>query len=174
MPMASNLQTSFLGGEWSRDAQGASDDKRYKISLALCRNMMPLEEGALTRRPGTQVRSSTREGNPARIVNFDFTATSPYVLEFTDGHLRFGAGLDLVTDNTAYVVSDITTANPAVVTVTEMAWVTGDVVKFNFLDETTRLALAALTNREILIQVLSTTTFAIFDALTGGPITGIT
>lgn len=174
MVAASNLQTSFLGGEWSKDAQGVSDDKRYKTALALCRNMIPLEEGALTRRPGTRVRSPTRGGGPGRLVNFDFTATHPYTLEFTDGYLRFGTGLDVVTENSAYVISNISSGDPALFTVATNSWATGDEILFSFGDEATKLGLAALTNRTFTIDVVSTTTFYARDPITSEPVNGIT
>ena len=48
------VQSNFLGGQWSPNAQGRYDLPVYKTALATSLNGLPLEEGAWQRRSGTQ------------------------------------------------------------------------------------------------------------------------
>jgi hypothetical protein len=96
MAGASNLISSFLGGEISKFAQGRYDKPDYRNSMRSCLNAFPLEAGAWARRPGTRHAGTTLNGAPGRVMEFDFEQSKPYTLEFTDGHLRFRSGPTLV------------------------------------------------------------------------------
>ena len=133
MPDASNLQTSFSGGEWAPFMQGRADNPKYSTAMNVCLNAIPLEEGACTRRPGSAFAATTRNGTPGRLLTFDFSAVAPYEMEFTDGHLRFFSGLSLVLQPQVFGVSDISPDSPAVVTISgPSGWATGDEVQFIF------------------------------------------
>jgi hypothetical protein len=84
-------QSSFLGGEWSPTAQGRSDLPMYRAAMNVCMNGMPVEEGAWTRRSGTQFIASTRNKGYAKLLPFHATNSS-YLLEFTDNSLRMYQG----------------------------------------------------------------------------------
>lgn len=162
-------RTSFLGGEWSKLAQGRFDRPDYKTALNRCLNAYPTETGAWVRKPGTRFIATTRSGAPGRVIRFDFQAAAPYNMEFTDGHLRFLAGATLATTNDDQSVTDISTAEPAIVT-TSLAhgWTSGDQIKFAGLGTLCPL----LQNRLFSIVVLTAFTFEIFDAITGAAIQG--
>lgn len=169
MASASYAQTSFLGGEISKTAQGRFDREQYRTSLNVCLNGFPIENGSWTRRPGFQYGQTTRNGQPAKLVKFDVVANQAINLEFTSGFLRFrSAGGPLVT-NDGRVVLGISTANPAVVqTSGANGWSTGNQVYF----PATGLSQGIIENRVLLITVVDSTHFSLSDPLTGAPIDG--
>ena len=101
MGLASFVQTSFFGGEWSKAATGNLTDPRYKTAMAVCLNGLPVEPGSWTRRPGFWHAGATRGGNKGRTLSFDFQGNAPYSMEFTDAFLRFRNGRTLVASNDA-------------------------------------------------------------------------
>src|ERR1700676_3188214 len=122
MPGASDIQTSFLGGEWSPMAQGQMEDPAYKTALNVCINWIPLEQHSIVRAPGTQYLATTRGGGQGRVISYSFESALPYTMEFTDRAIRFFTGTRLVTTNDPQVVSSISTASPAVVTTGTHGW----------------------------------------------------
>lgn len=171
MPDASWTQTSFLGGEWSKTAQGRFDDPAYSIALNVCLNMIPMESGALTRRPGTQFAQTTRNGAPGRVVGFNFAQATPYTMEFTDGHLRFRQGTTLIDTNDTVAVSSISIDNPAIMTLASaVTWATGDQGYFTGLGTSCPL----LQNRVFTVTLVDTTHFSLTDPIGGATIDGST
>ena len=165
MADAAWLQSSFLGGLFSPYYQGRFQDPKYREALNVCTNAIPVEEGAITRRPGTRFIAFTKGGAPAVIWKFGFTASAPYNMEFTAGFLRLSYGPALVLEPTTQQVAAISGDNPAVVTTAlNHGWSTGDEVQF-FLPagDITDFGTASLLNRQFLITVLSATTFSIAD-----------
>jgi hypothetical protein len=96
MADASYAIGNFLGGEISSFAQGRFDKPDYKTSLKTCRNSFPVESGAHVRRPGTRNAGTTLNGLPGRVIAFDFTQSSPFTCEYTDGNVRFRAGTTIL------------------------------------------------------------------------------
>jgi hypothetical protein len=176
MAKASYFQGSFLSGEWTPLAQGRADDPEYKQGLNVCLNGMPIEEGAWNRRSGTETLGVTKNGFPGRTLSFAFNANDPYDLILTPGHARF------ITDTGGYLldlnpqaITGISTAKPAVITTAGThGWNTGDSVVFLTGPASQLTAALLLCNREFQIQVLSTTTFAIYDPITNQPFDGST
>ncbi len=174
MPGASYLQTNFLGGVFSPFTQGRMELTSYRAGLKTSLNFMPLEEGALTRRPGFRRLGYTRSGAYAALKEFHFAAWEQYDLELTAGHLRLWGGSplglnssNLIVSNTSQAVGSISTATPAVITTGTHGWADGDQVIFRQADGATSATLGHLLNRQFTIDVLSTTTFSITDATTG-------
>lgn len=176
MVSASFVQTSFLGGQWSDMAQGRMDDPEYKKAMNVCVNGYPLEAGAWTRRQGFRYLAHTKGGKPGLLRAFDFSVTQPYQLEFTDGFVRFFAGLDLVTFSEGILpISTISTDNPAVVTLgvaIPPGWSNGATILFNI--QTKPCASTILCNRQFVVQSIDTDakTFTLFDAITNQSIDG--
>ena len=173
MANASNAQTSFLGGEWSPRSQGHFDDPRYLISCNVLLNHVPIEDGSAPRRPGFAHLAPTRGGVAGRIHNFTYDTAFPYEIEFTDGHIRAFQERALLTNDTQ-VVSSISTAQPAVITVTATNWATNDQIIFTPSDALTAETLPLLLNRAFSIVAISATQYAISDAITGAPVAGAT
>lgn len=168
--LTSFVQPSFLGGEISQAAQGRMDLPVYRQSLNVCLNAIILETGAWVPRPGTQLVCPTRGGRPGRVIPFPFAQSFPYVMEYTDGYLRFTTGPNLAQTNDSQTVSSISTANPAkVATALAHGWSTGNTVLFPTLSGSTQLQ-----NRQFLITVTSSTEFTLADAVTGTNIDGAT
>lgn len=171
MADASYLQTNFQGGEWSNTFQGRLDDPRYKTSLRTCKNALPIEEGAWTRRPGFKLGALTRGGVPGRCVEFEIEQQSPVTLEFSNGHIRCYVDGRLGTTNDEQAISAISTANPAVVTTAAAhGWSTGDQGIIDTLGTPDGL----LENRQLAFTVTGSTTLTIADAVSGAAINGAT
>jgi hypothetical protein len=183
------VQSSFLGGEWSAFAQGRSDLPAYRSALNVCRNSFPIEEGAWVRRSGTRFAATTLNGAAGRLIKFDFEQSAPYIMEFTNGVLRMFAvatqtsGLvtplpndfRLVTTNDNQQVSNISTANPAVVTTgSAHGWATGDQVQFLFATTVNAGFTPLLRARTFKITVTDTTHFSLADPISGANIDGST
>lgn len=83
-----HLQTSYNGGELSRRLQSRSDISIYGIGASEIFNMVPSVEGALVKRSGTRWRAAAL-ASASWLSDFTFNATQAYVLEWSEGKLRF-------------------------------------------------------------------------------------
>lgn len=151
--------------------QGRFDTREYRTFMNICFNGFPTETGSWTRRPGTKHLGTTRRGLAGRNVSFAFKAGQPIVLEFTDLHIRAWNGTQLVMTDDGQFVTDISTANPAVVT-TQSAhgWSTANEVQFQLPGALCPL----LQNRQFLITVIDATHFSLQDDLSDANIDGST
>ena len=115
MAKVSALQNDFSGGEISPLFQGRVDHDRYKKSLALCQNFLPVIQGGLVRRPGTYFISEVKNSaKKTRLIPFEYSTTQAYMLEFGENYIRVfmnnapvfvgGVPLEIVTD---YPESDL-------------------------------------------------------------------
>lgn len=166
---ATLTQTSFLSGEWSQTMQGRIDRQDYRTAMAVCRNALPTETGAWTRRPGFRYGNHTRGGSAGRIITWSFQETTPYTIEVTNGFMRFHAGTRLATTNDAVSVTAISSAKPAVAQLSAArTWPTGSEVYLTGLGTTDPY----LENRQFVMTVIDTTHFSLTDAITGDPLDG--
>ena len=132
MARGNYLQSTFLSGEWSPFAQGRSRDEAYYDALQVSLNYIPVDEGALVRRPGTRFSAHARahDGN-IRLIPFVSDADDALVCELTAAVMRFHRRGQLLTDDSPPVVSAISTATPAAVTTAAAhGYSTGDTVVF--------------------------------------------
>lgn len=83
-----HIQTSYNGGELSRRLQSRSDISIYGIAASEIFNMVPSVEGALVKRSGTRWRAEAM-ASASWLSDFTFNATQAYVLEWSEGKLRF-------------------------------------------------------------------------------------
>ena len=168
MSDATYAQSSFLGGQISKWAQGRFDLPKYKIALSRAMNLLLVDEGAAPRRPGFQFLGTTRNGKPGRVVPFDFAEDTPYNMEFTDGVMRFWNGTNLVTTNDSQTIAAISNASPAVFTLPKaVTWNTGDEVYFTFMNPANAVTGAVLLDRQFIVTMISSTSFTIVDSITG-------
>jgi len=163
MGRASYVQTSFLGGEFSQYFQGRAEDPRYAQGMNLCRNAIPIEEGAWSRRTGTAFGGATRLGLPGVLRYFAFSSAQPYEVEFTPGYMRFWSGPNLVLENTPTTVASISAATPAVVETTqEHGYSTGDTGEFLLAPGTSPfVGLNAAINLQFIVTVIDAYHFSI-------------
>lgn len=116
MGRASQVQNAFNAGELSSLLLGRQDLDKYAAGLFVCLNAVPLVQGAWTRRPGTAYLHQTKEhGTQSRLVPFQYSTTSTYILEFGVGYIRFFTEHGILT-GTSQNITGITKANPAVLT----------------------------------------------------------
>jgi len=83
------MHTSFNAGEISPRAYGRVDITKYRYGLKKCENFIPLVQGPLTRRPGTQFVTTTKSNGQAVLRRFVFSTDQAFVLEFGNLYVRF-------------------------------------------------------------------------------------
>lgn len=169
MANASFLQTSFLGGRWSNTAQGRAEQPDYRAAMAECLNGLPIEEGAWTRRPGTLQGGYTNGGQQAKLLPYAFNQADPFILEFTSGTMRAWQGTQIVTQYANQrVVTAVTTANPAVITMSSSSDLSTGTV-FYFSSDGGN---AIIAKRLLVATHTSGNSYSIADAITGTTIDG--
>jgi hypothetical protein len=80
-------QTSFAAGILGRRLRGRTDLAQYAAGAEDLTNVRVLTGGAATRRPGSYYVAAP--AGPCRLVPFRVSSEVAYVLEFSDGLLRF-------------------------------------------------------------------------------------
>src|SRR5216684_3535014 len=124
------IQTSFNSGEWAPALNARVDLAKYHSGAALLRNFFVDYRGGATTRPGTKYVLQTKLTSTVRIIPFQASFTVTYILEFGQGYIRFfNNGAAVLEANT--FISNITQANPAVVTDTAHGYSNGDWVLIN-------------------------------------------
>lgn len=84
------LQSSFTTGELTPKLQGRVDITKYSSGLKQLLNFIVSPFGAVTRRPGTRyVSESKGSAVYSRLIDFEYSNTQTYTLEFFAGGIRF-------------------------------------------------------------------------------------
>ena len=176
MGTASFAQTSFLGGEWSKQMQGRFDREDYRTGMNLCLNIVPIEEGAAPRRSGTRLGGSTRYGNFGVLREYSVNQSQPYVLELTSHALRvWRSNAGLVVEGTPITISAISQTNPAVFTSAGHGLSSFDHVIFTRDTVTGSYAgISQLFGRQFYVRVIDASTFTVQDVLTDAQVDGST
>ncbi len=81
--MAQKPQKSFNGGVIAPRLWQQVDLVKYQSGLATCKNVIPIKEGALVRRPGTEFINETKESRKARLFKFVFRNEDTYMIELS-------------------------------------------------------------------------------------------
>jgi hypothetical protein len=82
------IATSFNGGELSPRMGGRVDTAIYQVGVETAENFVPTVEGAIVKRPGFEyIRPAA--ASAAWLTRFRFSLTQDYVIEWSDGKLRF-------------------------------------------------------------------------------------
>ena len=95
MAKTTDSQVSFSGGEFSPKLDARIDQEKYRLAGRHIENMIPLKEGPLTRRPGTQFIDSCKTGNTptqeygVRLIKFIYSPTTTFMLEVGHKYIRF-------------------------------------------------------------------------------------
>jgi hypothetical protein len=83
------FQPSFAGGEFSPELGHRVDLQKYAVGAATIKNMYVLPRGGLRSRPGTKYIAETKDSTKqSRLVEFIFSTTQAYILEFGDHYMR--------------------------------------------------------------------------------------
>lgn len=80
--------TAFNAGELSPKMEGRIDYPKYTQGLRTCENLLPLTQGPVIRRPGTQYVATTKNNGAVRLIPFEYSADDTYMLEFGDLYMR--------------------------------------------------------------------------------------
>ena len=120
--------TNFTGGELSQRLDGINDLDKYSSGCKTLQNMVVYPHGSAARRPGTtfvaEVKTSSAK---TRLIPFEFSTEQTYILEFGNNYIRFykDSGAILESNKT---ITNITQANPGVVTSNSHGFSNGDTV----------------------------------------------
>ena len=84
-------QLAFSGGEISPGMFGRIDDAHYRSGAKTLRNFVPIAQGPVLRRPGTELVRATKDSltKKARLIPFVYSIDQTYVLEVGAGYFRF-------------------------------------------------------------------------------------
>lgn len=162
MPKVSPIQSNFNGGEISPLLYGRVDVPRYKESLAICKNYLPLIQGPITRRPGSSFVFPVKSSSAVtRLIPFEFSTVQAYMIEFGNNYVRFFKNNGIIT-NSPKTITSITQANPGVITSTSHGFANGDHIVINAVSGMTELD-----NREFTVANSLTNSFTLVDNITG-------
>jgi hypothetical protein len=153
MARVSSIITNFRAGEISPRLEGRIDLQKYNEAVKEIENMIVFPQGGITRRPGTYYAGTTKDGGQVRLINFEFSDTQAYVLEFGNNYIRIFKDGGLVTAATTAITA-ITKANPAVVTSNSHGMSNGDRVYITGV-----VGMTEVNNREFTVAGATTNTF---------------
>ncbi len=147
-----SIQPTFAGGEFAPSLQSRVDLQKYATGLKKAKNMFVHPHGGASNRPGTKLVCETKDSTKkARIVEFEFSATQAYGIEFGDLYVRFHTDGGTVTQ-ASQAITAVTKANPAVVTYTGSdTYANGDRVKIASV-----AGMTELNNREFVVAGVNT------------------
>lgn len=133
--MLTSIQNSFIAGELSPSIFGRTDIQKYRQGASTYRNFFVDYRGAAASRAGTAFVGMCKQGapnaggtatnNPPRDISFQYDLNQGFALEFGDQYMRVKSNGAYVTES-ALNVSNITQANPGVITVTSHGYANGD------------------------------------------------
>lgn len=84
------------GGEVSRLALMRVDMEKMRLAADTMVNWLPLTQGPMTIRPGSKYLGTTYNNNPAKLLEFVYSASDTALIELTDLNMRIWAGDALV------------------------------------------------------------------------------
>src|SRR5262245_42201490 len=84
------LTLNFNAGELSPFLTSRTDIAKYESGCQTLENFLLLPYGAALRRPGTQWLGVAKYSDRAcRLIGFNFSTTTNFILEFGDQYVRF-------------------------------------------------------------------------------------
>ena len=90
MPAFHELTLNFNSGLWSPLLAARVDLKKYTSACQELENFILLVPGGVIRRPGTQYLGTAKFANKrCRVIGFNFSVTTNFILEFGDRYVRF-------------------------------------------------------------------------------------
>lgn len=107
MPRSLDNQLSYSGGELSPWMDARVDHPKYSSGCRQLQNMIALNQGGCTRRPGTIFKAKAKFQNTdiyqyaTRLMPFQFSPTTSFTLEFGHNYIRFYSNQKRVTINSA-------------------------------------------------------------------------
>lgn len=112
MPSAVPLISAFNRGEISPLMQSRVDLDVYQRAAARMENMIPLAQGPVTRRPGTEYVARAKDDEAEILIEFEFSTVQAYVIEAGPLYFRFYKDGGLI-ETSPGVPYEVTTPYPA-------------------------------------------------------------
>jgi hypothetical protein len=119
MPNSRSALISFNAGEWTPKLDARVDLKKYAFACRQLENVLVEQYGAAQRRTGMEFVGGVATASnalPCRLVDFKFSETTSFALEFGDDYIRFFSNkaqvlltetdVDLWVTTTVYAVGD--------------------------------------------------------------------
>lgn len=101
---------SFNAGEVSPLIDARTSLEKYRSACRTLENFQILPYGGVIRRPGTQYLGNVKNSaNPTRLIGFNFSTTTRFVLEIGVGYMRFWRPDGTLQTNTSSATLEITT-----------------------------------------------------------------
>jgi len=158
MARANVTQQNFAAGELSPKLRGRWDIPVYGSGCEKMLNFIAETQGPTKFRTGGRFVHTTRRNKVGRLQEFQFNDEQAYVLEFTDKFIRFYKDEALIVEGDI-VITDITQADPAVVTTSGAhGYTTGDEI---FIFDV--VGMTEVNAKSFIITVLTGTTFELQD-----------
>jgi len=148
---------NFAGGELSPRVYGRFDLPIYRSGARRMENFIAETQGPARFRTGTRFVLHSRRNKVANLLRFEFNDIQAYLLEFTDGFLRFYRDNGIITEDEV-AITGITQANPGVVTSTAHGLSNGDEV---FLEQI--LGMTEVNGKTFLVAGAAANTFQLTD-----------
>jgi len=125
MPLINQTTMNFAGGELGPSVRARSDIKVYANGCERLENFLLETTGPIKYRTGTTFVNPTRRNALGRFIPFQFSDKQAYLIECTPGYFRFYKDGGIIV-NTDKVITGVTNANPAVVTIVGHGYNNGD------------------------------------------------
>jgi hypothetical protein len=152
------IVTNFTGGELSPRLDGRVDITKFKNGLRLCENFVVLPHGGARKRSGTKfVVEQKSPTDPVALVPFQYNVEQSYMLLFGPNYIWFMKDRGIITF-APVSITDITQANPAVITAVAHGYTTGDRV---IVQNVT--GMKEVNNRQFVVTVLDANSFSLAD-----------
>lgn len=134
--MIPTIQNAFVSGELSPSFLGRTDKPQYRNGASTMRNAFVRYTGGASSRAGLAYCGMCKQGAPnlggsgsidipPRDINFQFSISQGFALEFGELYMRIKSNGSYVTE-TAKNVTAITQASPGVITINSHGYVNGD------------------------------------------------
>jgi len=114
------IKPSFSGGEFAPSLFARTDIQKYGTGARKLRNFFVHPHGGISNRPGLHyVATSKKNNSKVRVVDFQFSTTENFIIEFGDYYCRFYTNNGQIIKSqgttwataTVYVLNDITNAS---------------------------------------------------------------
>lgn len=120
------IQSSFATGELSPTLLARVDLTKYHTGCAVMRNFFVDYRSGTSTRPGTKFcNQAYKSATPVRVIPFQTSALTPYIIEFGDHYARFFSFGAPVLES-SFAVSAASQASPCQITVTGNNFAVGD------------------------------------------------
>jgi hypothetical protein len=102
-------QVAMVGGEISPSLWYRHDLEKVQVSLAKCRNFIPMAEGGVTFRPGTWKVAETKNSGKVVLLSMNFSNEPSVIIEAGNQYFRFHVpGLSTIPEiSTPYTLNDL-------------------------------------------------------------------